>query len=170
LELRSLSVTAPRVQVLLSRTEAVAIGDRDSVAAVYQRWARTRQTTRYPSRNSALNQRSATFFYTSSGILSAAILTMAILAYFIPSFTPKPLDLGDFILFACVGILGIGYGCKYWLKDRRLASFAVIEPMKLAEYRERRPTRVFNRYTIAFSFVGLVIGMLTVVVAVMALK
>lgn len=143
MEMRSLRLKTPNVQVVLSPTEAFAIGDHEAAEEVYRVWARPRQTKRTPSirLNSAMQNLSWTVLGFSVGVFAPVVLVIITALKRAPSPGITGLVIGVLALIVLVTALILAGA----FNRVRKSSYAIIEPLTLSEYRLRLSTERYPR-------------------------
>lgn len=154
-ELGSLRVRTPTVQVVLYSSSASAIGEPQEAENVYRSWARVRQTSDKPP---SLRSRENRIYSASLAAALGAAMSLCILGFIVSQFYVGPI--GYILLFyvAFVAMLEVGI-CGYLWYGARLrgsGSFTVVEPMSLAEYRQRRSTEKYPRRSWIVSVIAVI--------------
>ncbi|MEV0074359.1 hypothetical protein [Amycolatopsis sp. NPDC050768] len=152
-ELRRIVAKTAEVEVILSTTQAVAIGPRHLSEAVYTRWARARQTKERPGRRPAARYRAAAWPY----------LLAAVLAVVTPLRIVPDLGLSGWLLGGGVALFFAVAGT--WSLQRLPKSYAAIHPLSNEDYRKHRTqaSHAWRSTMIGLTaiFVTLIIGILS---------
>jgi hypothetical protein len=162
-EMKSLRLKTPRVQVVLNASAAFAIGERQEAEEVYRIWARARQTRLRPRPI----QLSDTLKYVSTlvGFLSAVVLLFISRV----SLLGVPIDVppGAFIIIA-IGALATLLLIDVLIRraDARESSYAVVIPLSLDEHRQSRSSQTYPRRSWIVAIIATIVAAVSVGVAI----
>jgi hypothetical protein len=169
-EVARIWVTSPTVQVILGPTQAIAVGDQETAEDIYRRWARARQTRRRPRlTNEDASPKAQTIGPTVLGLVGLLVIAVLVVTNFHPTLAPmlhlnSALDKIAAAFFALTGVISSAYMIRLILYGS--TSYAIIEPLTLAEYRNRQANNKYPRLSYILGGAALVVTtILSVLVA-----
>ncbi|WIX75454.1 hypothetical protein QRX50_28525 [Amycolatopsis carbonis] len=152
-ELRRIVVKSANVEVILSSTQAVAIGERHLSEAVYTRWARARQTKDRPGPRPSARYRAAAWPY-----LLAAVMAVVTPVRIVP-------DMGASGWFLGGGVTFLAVVSGTWSLQRLPESYAAVHALSNEDYRKHR-TQASHAWR--SSVIGSVAVLVTLVIGVLS--
>jgi hypothetical protein len=168
-ELKSIWLRSPNVEIELSSEAATAMGRKDIVEAVHQRWARPRQTSE-TTKSEVYQKRKLAF---GSGAL-AAVLVVAVIVWLIlnSAQTTPMVDVSPtFTIVLTVGILiPLMLLVATYRVISRPTSYAIIISITLNDYRANRTESKKHWRTVAMMALASSIALLGVVVTLLLKK
>ena len=174
-ELKSLRVVSPDKQIILSESEAVVIGSESVGRLIYQDWARARTTRRTVIGGRIRLRPSKRHIVTAILGAMAFILVFDLVGIILGSIEPSKVQInvdtnsgGAWALsLAAISTLALVY-----LRATRVApnSFAVIEPVSLAEYRQNRSSDIVPRWNLIVTLLSVAVAIAAIIVSVLVAK
>jgi hypothetical protein len=164
MELQSLRVKNSEVQVVLSPTDASAIGDFVACQEVYRVWARSRQTELKPA---SLRTFTAWAIFAEALAFAVFVLYSSIGIYLSFRRDVGPLGLlfiGGAIVLGLISMPLVYY--IYVTFGSRRKTYAIIEPATLADYRQRASTQTYPRRSWIVAILSTIIAVAAIVAAV----
>lgn len=166
-EARSLRINTPSVQVILSPTRAVAIGDEQAARTIYQSWARSRQTRERPASELRSTHRPNLRFLLSGILLSAFINCVAsVVALGIWHSDVSGWELAFEVILlttfvvGTTGMLAAASVLGYRREESRTDTYAIIYPFNLNEYRRTQASEKYPRRQTILAIWAIVSGLL----------
>jgi len=150
LEMESLRLKTPKVQVVLNPSAAFAIGERQEAEDIYRIWARARQTQ--------LRARPIQFFEYLVFLLPI-VLILPLIFRLIPKIDGTDPMAASYLAYV-VAMAGFGLVMSFILGRTVLArgsSYAVVTPVSLAEHRQNLSSQVYPRRTWIVAIVTMVV-------------
>lgn len=127
--LRRITVKSSEVEVVLSPTSAIAIGDPNVCDAVYTRWARQNPTRERPI---PLGK----FQLFPGGLLAFATIVIAMSGFLLPTDPGAEISVPKPLYLAIIAAFGVGAASIMTFKLPR--SYAVVHALTNEEYRKQR--------------------------------
>jgi hypothetical protein len=145
------------VEVILSPSTAVAVGDHQEAEEVYRIWARARQTRRRP-RRLRLADNVGFILIGSLGLAGFSTIVARLLRANLTA------TLDTFAVIFGLFIVGSGYIWR-WQRENAL-SYALIVPSSLDEYRQSRSNQMYPRRSWIVAIVSAIIAAFAVAAAI----
>jgi hypothetical protein len=159
IELRSIRLKNSKVEVVLSRMEAFAVGEFQEAENIYMAWARARQTRLKPHPFAFANSKSTLYFLL---IMYTLFIPVSILSIVVAQPSHK-----DILIFSLMIPFSASVIYTSWRElKRRDYSAAVIIPLSLDEHRQTRANQTYPRRSWIVAMIAAIIAALAVAAAV----
>jgi len=155
IEVRSLRLQTPEVQVVLNSSDAFAVGERQEAEDVYRLWARARKTQLRP-----LPIPLSDYIV----ILTPMVLMLSFVLLILSQVDKASFMAANGHIFAgAVGALGLVVSVSLWYAVlARRSSYAVVIPLSIDEYRQNRLNQTYPRRIWIVAIVSAIITVISV--------
>jgi hypothetical protein len=161
MEMKNLRLKTPKLEVILSPSAAIAVGDQQEAENVYK-WALKRQTRQRPPRQRPRRMRLAD----NLGYIGLVVLTVASSCIFvIPLLRPAP-PVSLETAATIVSLFIVGGWCFWRLQRENTPSYALIIPLSNTEHNQSHLSQMYPRRTWIVAIVSAIIAVLAVAAAV----
>jgi len=156
IEVRSLRLRTPEVQVALNSSDAFAVGERQAAEDVYRLWARARQTQLRPPLAIPLR-------YHIVALTPMVLMLSFVLLIFAQVDKASLMAANGRIFAGAVGAWGLVVSVSLWYAMlARRSSYAVVIPLSIDEYRQNRLNQTYPRRIWIVAIVSAIITVISV--------